>query len=151
MLGLVLTAGGARGAYQAGVLILAYGGELDARTPTRAATAPVSEPMRLVTPLVVSPSEDLAMVAQRFAHRMPRLVRYLMDGLGTPDAQSADLMSYLLFDAAHARALVDIGHRDASERIHEIETFLRAGRPARTRAKGKSTPDRVAGAERAAG
>jgi NTE family protein len=132
-------------------LILAYGGELDGRRPTRPAAAPVSEPMRLVTPLVVSPSEDLAMVAQRFSHRMPRLVRYLMDGLGTPDAQSADLMSYLLFDAAYTRALVDIGHRDASERIHEIEAFLHAGRPARTRAKGKSTPDRVAGAERAAG
>ena len=87
----------------------------------------VQEPMRIVTPLVVSPSEDLAMVAQRFAHRMPRLVRYLMEGLGTPDAQSADLMSYLLFDAAYTRALIDIGHRDASERIDEIEEFLRAG------------------------
>jgi hypothetical protein len=28
--------------------------------------------MRQVEPLVVSPSEDLALVAQRFAHRMPR-------------------------------------------------------------------------------
>jgi NTE family protein len=90
--------------------------------------APPSEPMRTVTPLVVSPSEDLAMVAQRFAHRMPRLVRYLMEGLGTPDAQSADLMSYLLFDAAYTRALIDIGYRDAGERIDEIEEFLRAGR-----------------------
>ena len=55
-----------------------------------------------------SPSEDLALVAQRFAHRMPRLVRYVLDGLGTPDAQSADLMSYLLFDGAYtARARRD--------------------------------------------
>ena len=68
------------------------------------------------------------MVAQRFAHRMPRLVRYLMEGLGTPDAQSADLMSYLLFDAAYTRALIDIGYRDAGERADEIELFLRAGR-----------------------
>ena len=133
-------------------LILAYGGELDARTPARDAAARVSEPMRLVTPLVVSPSEDLAMIAQRFAHRMPRLVRYLMDGLGTPDAQSADLMSYLLFDAAYTRALIDVGHRDASERIHEIESFLRAGRAARGRTKGKPVPSRAAGSgERAAG
>src|SRR5262249_5084724 len=132
-------------------LILAYGGDLEARRPERAAAARVSEPMRLVTPLVVSPSEDLAMVAQRFAHRMPRLVRYLMDGLGTPDAQSADLMSYLLFDSAYTRALVDIGHRDASERIDEIEGFLRAGRAARARTKGKSAPDRDVSGERAAG
>ncbi len=90
----------------------------------------VSEPMRQVTPLVVSPSEDLAMVAQRFAHRMPRVVRYAMEGLGTPDAQSADLMSYLLFDGAYTRALIDIGYRDAHERIDEIAAFLEAGRAA---------------------
>jgi NTE family protein len=109
--------------------------------------------MRLVTPLVVSPSEDLAMVAQRFAHRMPRVVRWVLDGLGTPDAQSADLMSYLLFDAAYTRALVEIGYRDAGERIDEIEAFLQAGRAAvapRPRAKRKSRPHRERGARRAA-
>ncbi len=104
-------------------LIRSYGtavGDGDPRSPA------VSEPMRLVTPLVITPSEDLALVAQRFAHRMPRLVRYLMDGLGTPDAQSADLMSYLLFDGTYTRALVDIGYRDADERAEEIEAFLAA-------------------------
>ena len=37
-----------------------------------------------------------------------------MDGLGTPDAQSADLMSYLLFDSSYTRALIDIGYHDAA-------------------------------------
>jgi NTE family protein len=86
-----------------------------------------AEPMRRVEALVVSPSEDLALVAQRFAQRMPRLVRHLMEGLGTPDAQSADLMSYLLFDAAYTRTLVEIGRRDAAARLDEIEVFLRGG------------------------
>jgi hypothetical protein len=36
-------------------------------------------------------------------------------------------VSYLLFDSAYTRALVDIGHRDASERIAEIEGFLSRG------------------------
>jgi NTE family protein len=106
-------------------LIRAYASD-EPGGPTSGAV--ISEPMRIVTPLVVSPSEDLAMVAQRFAHRMPRLVRHVMDGLGTPDAQSADLMSYLLFDSSYTRALIQIGYRDAGERIDEIETFLRAGR-----------------------
>ena len=106
-------------------LIRAYGGEGGYATPP---SGSVSEPMRVVMPLALSPSEDLAMVAQRFAHRMPRLVRYVMDGLGTPDAQSADLMSYLLFDASYTRALIEIGYRDAAERIDEIEAFLRRGR-----------------------
>jgi len=82
------------------------------------------EPMRTIAPLVVNPSEDLALVASTFAYRMPRLVRHLMDGLGTPDARSADLMSYLLFDGRYTGALVDIGYRDASRRIDEIEAFL---------------------------
>jgi NTE family protein len=100
------------------------------------------EPMRVVTPLVVSPSEDLALVAQRFAHRMPRLLRYALDGLGTPDAQSADLMSYLLFDASYTRTLVDIGYADASARADEIEAFLASSgaldrrRPSAPRALG---------------
>jgi NTE family protein len=89
-------------------------------------STPASEPMRRITPFALSPSEDLALVAQRFAHRMPRLLRYVLDGLGTPDAQSADLMSYLLFDAAYTRTLVDIGYSDAGERIDEIEAFLHA-------------------------
>ena len=128
-------------------LILAYG-ELETRKASPGGAARVSEPMRLVTPLVVCPSEDLAMVAQRFAHRMPRVVRFVMDGLGTPDAQSADLMSYLLFDAAYTRALVDIGHRDASERIEEIEGFLGVARPARSQGRvraGGGVRERAAG------
>ena len=112
----------------------------ESRAPGTSASPPptaASEPMRIVTPLVLSPSEDLALVARRFEYRMPRLVRYLIDGLGTPDAQSADLMSYLLFDGAYTRTLLDVGYRDASERIDEIEAFLRArpvpvGRPGST-------------------
>jgi NTE family protein len=89
----------------------------------------VNEPMRCVTPAVVSPSEDLALVAQRFAHRMPRTVRYLLEGLGTPDAQSADLMSYLLFDSSYTRAVIDVGYRDADARAAELEELLRKAPP----------------------
>jgi NTE family protein len=91
-----------------------------------AAGGAVQEPIRSVQPLMVTPSEDLALVASRYASKMPRLIRHMMDGLGTPDAQSADLMSYLLFDSAYLKTLVDIGWRDADARIDEIETFLAA-------------------------
>ena len=106
---------------------------LASHVPARAAdgseTGPVVEGMRPIESLVVSPSEDLALVAQRFAHRMPRLVRYVLDGLGIPDAQSADLMSYLLFDSAYTRTLVEIGWRDADARAGEIEEFVRSAEP----------------------
>jgi NTE family protein len=93
----------------------------------------IHEPMRVVTPLVVSPSEDLAMVAKSRAHRMPRGIRFLLEGLGTPDAQSADLTSYLLFDQEYTRELISIGYRDADKRIDEIEEFLVANRKPRDR------------------
>jgi NTE family protein len=92
----------------------------------RAAAVEVSEPMRIVHPLSIAPSEDLAVVAKTLAHRMPRTIRFAMEGLGTPDAQSADLLSYLLFDSAFTRELIAIGYRDANARIDEIEAFLRA-------------------------
>ena len=97
-------------------------------TPGKASVpSRVSEPMRIVEPLVVSPSEDLALIAKSLEHRMPRAVRYLMDALGTPDAQSADLTSYLLFDSRFTQALIDIGYRDAACRADEIEQFLLGG------------------------
>ena len=66
-------------------------------------------------------------ISKSLAHRMPRGIRYLLDGLGTPDAQSADLMSYLLFDGAYTRELMELGYRDAQRRIDEIEPFLLDG------------------------
>jgi NTE family protein len=93
--------------------------------------AGASEPIRRVTPLALAPSEDLALVAKRFAHRMPRVVRFVLEGLGTPDAQSADLMSYLLFDAAYTRALVEIGYADAGRLCSEIEALIHAAPPPR--------------------
>lgn len=85
---------------------------------------PDHEPMRTVTPLVISPSADIAVIAKTLQHRMPKSVRYLMEGLGTPDVQSADLTSFLLFDSLFTRELIQLGYRDAAQRIDEIEAFL---------------------------
>jgi NTE family protein len=93
--------------------------------PAPSADGPhVSEPMRIVLPYAINPSEDLAQLAQEFEHRMPRMVRFAMEGLGASKAQSAALLSYLLFDSEYTRALIDIGYRDADEQIDRIEGFL---------------------------
>jgi len=105
-------------------LIRSYGSRLPQASAASADDPQPKAPMRIVEPLVVNPSEDLAIVAKALSHRMPWLVQYVMEGLGTPNAQSADLMSYLLFDSAYTRELIYIGYRDASEQIDEIEEFL---------------------------
>lgn len=88
---------------------------------------PGHEPMRVVTPLQISPSADIAIIAKTLEHRMPRPIRYLMEGLGRPDAKSADLSSFLLFDSAFTRELIQLGYRDAALRSDEIEAFLFEG------------------------
>jgi NTE family protein len=108
------------------------------------ALAAHDEGIRHVEPLVLGPSEDLALIAKRFEHRLPRVLRYLMDGLGTPDAQSADLSSYLLFDAAYTETLVELGRRDAEARLGEIEAFLHAAGAFAPRARSPREPARTA-------
>jgi NTE family protein len=104
-------------------LVRAY---TDGDDPERPESPPgVREPMRVIEPLVIAPSEDFAEIASEQVKRMPASVRFMLDVLGTPDPKSADLTSYLLFDPSYTRALIDIGYRDAGDRIDEIEAFLR--------------------------
>jgi NTE family protein len=84
----------------------------------------LKEPMKIVDPFAISPSEDIAEIAESYSRKMPKVVRYLMAGLGTKKASSSDLISYLLFDSNYTKALVDLGYRDATRRIDEIESFL---------------------------
>ena len=55
---------------------------------------------------------------------MPYLIQYFVSSLGRDAASCADLMSYLLFTSKYTNDLIEIGYRDASERIDEIESFL---------------------------
>jgi len=52
---------------------------------------------------------------------------YFVNGLGRDAASCADLLRYLLFTPGYTRALIDIGYKDAENRIDEIEDFLFAG------------------------
>lgn len=84
----------------------------------------VSEPIRIIHPLIINPSYDLGKLAETYAHRMPATVRYFTAGLGTKEASSSDLISYLLFDSHYTKALINMGYADADDRIAEIEDFL---------------------------
>lgn len=84
----------------------------------------IQEPIKVVHPLVISPSFDLAKLAEEFGHKLPTAVRYFMSGLGTNEASSSDLVSYLLFDSEYTKALINMGFADADGRIDEIENFI---------------------------
>jgi NTE family protein len=73
---------------------------------------------------VMRPSADLGHVAAEYEHKLPRALRYLTRGLGTRDANSTDLLSTLLFDAAYTERLVECGWRDADEQIDALLRFV---------------------------
>lgn len=91
------------------------------------------EPVRkIVEACAIKPSVDLGLVASEHlrTHRL-RFGAMLGGGflrvLDAGEGGDADLASYLLFDGAFARALIDLGRQDAKERRDEIEAFLYAG------------------------
>ncbi|MBI3149761.1 MAG: patatin-like phospholipase family protein [Betaproteobacteria bacterium] len=77
-----------------------------------------------VNVLVINPTEDIARIAVRYAHRLPGPVKLFLRRLGKSDGGGANLLSYLLFDGEFCRALMDLGYRDALARRDEIEAFL---------------------------
>ena len=89
-----------------------------------APTGDPAQPFRPVDVLWLRPSELVRQLAAEHVHRIPRLVRYLMRGLG-PDAAITELSSYLLFDPEFCGALVELGRADVERERERIAAFFR--------------------------
>ena len=88
-------------------------------------------PLRVVSDVVVRPSQDLGVMAGETLHgigghaRPPAPVRVLLKGLDLGDAPfEADLLSYVLFDASYTRRLVALGYDDARRQENELAEFF---------------------------
>lgn len=90
---------------------------------TRCAHSLPGQPFRWVDVLAMHPSEDIASLAAELVERVPRVVRYLMRGLGS-DAAITELTSYLLFDPVFCRRLVELGRRDVTSNADAIRSFF---------------------------
>lgn len=75
--------------------------------------------------MVIEPSERLDFLALDHIGRLPWATRSLVRGIGAQDHGGGAFASYLLFEAAYTRALIDLGYRDAMARAGEIIAFLR--------------------------
>ena len=89
-----------------------------------APTGDPGQPFRQVDVLWLRPSELVRQLAAEHAHRIPRLVRYLMRGLG-PDTAITELTSYLLFDPQFCGELVELGRADVAREHERIAAFFR--------------------------
>ncbi len=90
---------------------------------SRCAQPMPGQPFRWVDVLTLHPSEDITELAAELADRVPRVVRYLMRGLGS-QASITELTSYLLFDPVFCGRLVELGRRDVEANAEELQRFF---------------------------
>lgn len=88
-------------------------------------------PYRHIDNLVIRPSEDLGLVANRrlrtggLAERVGGIVgRFLSRMAESVDNQGADAISYLLFDGEYANDLIELGMHDADAHRQKIIEFF---------------------------
>ncbi|HWA13146.1 MAG TPA: patatin-like phospholipase family protein [Burkholderiales bacterium] len=80
--------------------------------------------LREVDVLVITPSEDIDRIAARYAHELPRSIKFLLRGVGATHGGGATLTSYLLFEPAYCRALIALGYKDTMARRDELFKFI---------------------------
>ncbi len=90
--------------------------------------ARASTSLRPIEVLVIAPTERLDDMAGRHLDSMPAPVRALLRGVGVSgkgsEAKGAALASYLLFEAAYTRELVEMGVSDTLSRREEVIRFF---------------------------
>jgi NTE family protein len=80
---------------------------------------------RHVDVLAIAPSERIELIAARHLLALPRSVRMLLGAVGGNRASGAAFASYLLFEQAFTRELIELGYRDTQTRREVLLTWLK--------------------------
>lgn len=79
--------------------------------------------LRKVEYLWIRPSADIGAIATGHYEHLPRVLRYLVSGLGSA-REASELTSYLLFNSQFCSELIRIGHADALAQREQLIRFL---------------------------
>lgn len=80
-------------------------------------------PMKQVQFASVSPSIDIGNIAYQKSTKMPRLIRYLLKGLGSLE-DAREIVSYLLFEPTFCTHLIEVGFEDGMRNKESIKQLL---------------------------
>jgi NTE family protein len=81
---------------------------------------------RVIPVLTLRPSRELGALASDQMEHFPRVVRYLLRGMGAGRRGGSDLVSYLAFERSYVDRLQTLGYEDTLARRGELEDFFGA-------------------------
>ncbi|MCH2189837.1 MAG: patatin-like phospholipase family protein [Gammaproteobacteria bacterium] len=82
------------------------------------------ENLKKIDYLVITPSQDIADIAQAHYDRLPRSFRIALKFLGMGKSNSRRLVSYLMFDGHFCSKLIELGYHDAMDQRQQLADFL---------------------------
>ncbi|MCF8199930.1 MAG: patatin-like phospholipase family protein [Sulfuritalea sp.] len=80
--------------------------------------------LRPIEVLNIDPSQRLDHLAARHAKALPWPVRTMLRGFGAMNRHGGALTSYLLFEPAYTKTLIELGYADTLARREEVQRFL---------------------------
>ena len=83
--------------------------------------------MRPIDTMLIVPSEDLRKIAREHRKELPFAIRALLRGVGGNRPGEDKLLSFLLFEQAYTRELIQLGYRDAMNVKDQLLDFVTGG------------------------
>jgi len=80
--------------------------------------------LRPVESMMISPSEGINEIAQRYAQTIPKLMHYFYRAIGAMGPNGSTLLSYVLFEEPFCRALIELGYQDTLRQKNELLKFI---------------------------
>ena len=80
--------------------------------------------LKIIEHMLISPSEDIANIAQKHYNDLPRSFRIALRFLGMKRGNSRRLISYLMFTKHFCKELIELGYNDAMSQQEELKAFL---------------------------
>ena len=80
--------------------------------------------MKAIDTMVIVPSKDLRAIAYKHRREMPAPVRALLRGISGRNRSDNPLLSFLLFEQAYTRELIELGYNDAMSEKDQLLDFV---------------------------
>lgn len=80
--------------------------------------------LRPIQHLMISPSQDIAALANQHLDALPRTLKFFFSFIGATQKHGSLLLSYLLFEPPYLQSLMELGYQDALRQQQAIRALL---------------------------